>query len=94
MRSARSTPAGEFPVKVHGAGSLLQAARDGDYDTAKKCLKTSVFKRGEDVNGRDDRDCTALHYATLHYTTLQHSALHHTTLHYTTLHYITSHDMT
>ena len=63
MRSARSTPAGEFPVKVHGAGSLLQAARDGDYDTAKKCLKTSVFKRGEDVNGRDDRDCTALHYA-------------------------------
>ena len=63
MRSSRSTPAGEFPVRVPGAGALLQAARDGDYDTAKKSLKSSVFRRSEDVNGRDDRECSALHYA-------------------------------
>ena len=63
MRSARSTPAGEFPVRDGGAGSLLQAARDGDYDTAKRSLKSSVFRRSEDVNRRDDRACTALHYA-------------------------------
>ena len=59
----RSTPAGEFPVKIPGVGALLQAARDGDFDSAKKCLKNSVFKKSEDVNARDDRECTALHYA-------------------------------
>jgi len=63
MRSSKSTPAGEFPVKIQGAGVLLQAARDGDYDVAKRSLKTSVFKKSEDVNRRDDRECTALHYA-------------------------------
>jgi len=63
MRSSRSTPAGEFPVKIPGVGALLQAARDGDFDSAKKCLKNSVFKKSEDVNARDDRECTALHYA-------------------------------
>ena len=63
MRSSRSTPASEFPVRVVGAGVLLQAARDGDYESAKKSLKASLFKKSEDVNGRDDRECTALHYA-------------------------------
>ena len=63
MRSSRSTPAGEFPVKLSCGSALLQAARDGDYDAAKKCLKSGVFKKSEDVNGRDDRDCTALHYS-------------------------------
>jgi len=48
---------------VAGAGHLLQAARDGDYETAKRSLKSSVFRRAEDVNRRDDRGCTALHYA-------------------------------
>ena len=42
---------------------LLQAARDGDYETAKRSLKSSVFRRGEDVNVRDDRACSPLHYA-------------------------------
>lgn len=50
MRAAKSSPAGEFPVKVAGAGQLLQAARDGDYETAKRSLKSSVFRRAEDVN--------------------------------------------
>ena len=36
---------------------------DGDYDTAKRSLKSSVFRRSEDVNRRDDRACAALHYA-------------------------------
>ena len=42
---------------------LLQAARDGDYEAAKRSLKSSVFRRSEDVNVRDDRECSALHYA-------------------------------
>eukprot|EP00090_Calanus_glacialis_P006188 TRINITY_DN14856_c0_g1_i1.p1 TRINITY_DN14856_c0_g1~~TRINITY_DN14856_c0_g1_i1.p1 ORF type:complete len:604 (+),score=165.54 TRINITY_DN14856_c0_g1_i1:579-2390(+) len=63
MRSSRSTPAGEFPVRIIGAGVLLQAARDGDYEIVKKSIKASIFKKGEDVNRRDDRECTALHYA-------------------------------
>ena len=63
MKSSRSSPPGEFPVRMPGAGSLLQAARDGDYDTAKRSLKSSVFRKSEDVNGRDDRECSALHYA-------------------------------
>ena len=50
-------------MKLSCGSALLQAARDGDYDAAKKCLKSGVFKKGEDVNGRDDRDCTALHYS-------------------------------
>ena len=63
MRSSRSSPAGEFPVKIVGAGVLLQAARDGDYEVVKKSIKASLFKKSEDVNRRDDRECTALHYA-------------------------------
>jgi len=50
-------------VRIIGAGVLIQAARDGDYEVVKKSLKTSMFKKGEDVNVRDDRECTALHYA-------------------------------
>ena len=46
-----------------GASGLLQAARDGDYEGAKRSLKSSVFRRGEDVNVRDDRECSPLHYA-------------------------------
>ena len=42
---------------------LLQAARDGDYETAKRSLKSSVFRKAEDVNVRDDRECSPLHYA-------------------------------
>ena len=43
--------------------AILQAARDGDLTLVKKRLKASIFKKGEDVNKRDDRECTALHYA-------------------------------
>ena len=63
MRSARSTPAGEFPTRTPGVSGLLQAARDGDYEAAKRSLKSSVFRRSEDVNVRDDRECSPLHYA-------------------------------
>lgn len=50
-------------MKMAGSGVLLQAARDGDLTLVKKRLKASIFKKGEDVNRRDDRECTALHYA-------------------------------
>jgi len=50
-------------VKIVGPGAILQAARDGDIHVIRKRLKTSLFKKGEDVNRRDDRECTALHYA-------------------------------
>ena len=63
MRRSKSSPDGEFPVRPAAAGLLLQAARDGDLHTVKKRLKANVFKKAEDVNRRDDRDCTALHYA-------------------------------
>ena len=64
MRRSKSTPGGEFPVKLAGgSGVLLQAARDGDLHLVKKRLKATIFKKGEDVNRKDDRECTALHYA-------------------------------
>ena len=63
MRASRSSPAGEFPVKISGPGAILQAAQDGDIRTIRKRLKTSLFRKSEDINRRDDRECTALHYA-------------------------------
>ena len=63
MRASRSSPAGEFPVKLSGPGAILQAAQDGDIRVIRKRLRTSLFRKSEDVNRRDDRECTALHYA-------------------------------
>ena len=60
---SRSTPEQEFPVIVPGSSVLLQAARDGDLATVRRKLTKNIFKKAEDVNQRDERQCTALHYA-------------------------------
>ena len=50
-------------MKITGPGALLQAAQQGDVRAIRKRLKTSLFRKSEDINLRDDRECTALHYA-------------------------------
>jgi len=42
---------------------IIQAARNGDIEQIKKKLKPSIFKKHIDVNAKDERECTALHYA-------------------------------
>lgn len=42
---------------------LLTDARNGDLAQMKKRMRNSIFKKAEDVNQRDERHCTPLHYA-------------------------------
>lgn len=43
---------------------LLQDARVGNLQQMKKRMRNSIFKKAkEDVNQRDERWCTPLHYA-------------------------------
>ncbi|QQP58559.1 Hypothetical protein FKW44_003924, partial [Caligus rogercresseyi] len=38
-------------------------ARNGDLAGLKKKMRNSFFKKIEDVNQRDERNCNPLHYA-------------------------------
>ncbi len=43
--------------------SLLADARKGDLSAMRKKMRNSIFRRPEDVNQRDERHCTPMHYA-------------------------------
>ena len=42
---------------------LLADARRGDLHALRKRMRNSIFRRPEDVNQRDERHCTPMHYA-------------------------------
>ena len=42
---------------------LLADARNGNLHQMKKHLRNSIFKKPEDINQRDERYCTPMHYA-------------------------------
>ena len=67
MRGERHAVAGEpclSPIKASpGDKSLLSDARSGNLSQMKKRMRNSIFKRTEDINQRDERLCTPLHYA-------------------------------
>ncbi len=65
---ARHSAAGEpclAPLRMSPLSekSLLADARKGDLHAMRKKTRNSIFKRPEDVNQRDERHCTPLHYA-------------------------------
>lgn len=70
MRESRHQPAGEpclSPIKASsdsekGRG-LLADARAGNLAAMRKRMRNSIFKKVEDINQRDERNCTPLHYA-------------------------------
>ncbi len=74
MRGERHVVAGEpclSPIRMDvGVGGkaeknqqLLADARSGNLHQMKKRMRNSIFKRAEDINQRDERYCTPLHYA-------------------------------
>ncbi len=50
------------PLRMSDKG-LLSDARKGDLQQMKKHMRNSMFKKIEDINQRDERHCTPLHYA-------------------------------
>ena len=50
-------------LSAHHEKGLLADARRGDLHHMKKRMRNSIFKRAEDVNQKDERHCTPLHYA-------------------------------
>ena len=46
-----------------GKNNLLSDARAGNLCAMRKRMRNSIFKRCEDVNQRDERHCTPMHYA-------------------------------
>ena len=72
MRESRHHPGGEpclSPLKSgdpsgpSSAKSLLSDARAGNLSGMKKRMRNSIFRKAEDVNQRDERNCTPMHYA-------------------------------
>ena len=66
-RQAAAAVAGEpclTPVKTSSSEkSLLEDARRNNLAQMKKRMRNSIFKKVEDMNQRDERHCTPLHYA-------------------------------
>jgi hypothetical protein len=64
-RSAGGGEPCQAPVKVSGTTekSLLADAREGNLATMKKRMRNSIFRKAQDINQRDERHCTPLHYA-------------------------------
>ena len=67
MRGERYPVAGEpclAPIREkNNALPLLADAREGNLPAMRKRMRNSIFKRPEDINQRDERHCTPLHYA-------------------------------
>ena len=66
MKRERSNVPGEpclQPIKDNSDKSLLVHARQGDLQQLKKRLRSSIFKKVDDINQKDERNCTPLHYA-------------------------------
>lgn len=56
----------QVPVKLVDRSCLLQDARNNNLHQMKKRMRNSIFKKVEDVNQTDERNCTPLHYAAKH----------------------------
>ena len=66
MRGDRHPVAGEpclSPLKMSSEKNLLTDSRDGNLGAMRKRMRNSIFKKPEDINQRDERNCTPLHYA-------------------------------
>lgn len=66
MRGERHTSPGEpclTPIKMASDKNLLADARQGNLQQMRKRMRSSIFKKVEDINQRDERSCTPLHYA-------------------------------
>ena len=51
------------PLNKMSDKNLLSDARDGNLSAMRKRMRNSIFKKPEDINVRDERHCTPLHYA-------------------------------
>eukprot|EP00095_Tigriopus_kingsejongensis_P008185 maker-scaffold405_size181423-snap-gene-0.39 protein:Tk08185 transcript:maker-scaffold405_size181423-snap-gene-0.39-mRNA-1 annotation:"ankyrin repeat protein" len=52
------------PIRVQGnEKSLLEDARQGNLGQMRKKMRNSIFKKPEDINQKDARHCTPMHYA-------------------------------
>ena len=66
MRDSRLSLAGEpclFPIKAAKKHNLFNIARAGNLKQLKRHMRSSVLTKVEDMNQRDERQCTPLHYA-------------------------------
>ena len=68
MRGDRHVSAGEpclSPLRMTSANEkgILADARNGNLHGMRKRMRNSIFKKVEDINQRDERSCTPLHYA-------------------------------